>query len=127
MIKVLLIDDEQDFCELLKANLEMSGEFEVVTANNGNLGIMLAQTESPDIILLDIIMPGIDGATVSNKLKENPATRGIPIIFLTALITPSEIGREGRKIKGKYFYAKPVDTDSLINYIHKVLAGSEQE
>ena len=125
MIKVLLIDDEADFCELLKANLEEAGEFEVLTTVNPQEGLQLARREHPDIILLDILMPGMDGGIVAETLKRDSSTSNIPIIFLTAIVTADEIGRDGKQIKGKYFYAKPVDSNSLIALIKRVLAGEE--
>lgn len=125
MIKVLLIDDEADFCELLKANLEEAGEFEVLTTANSQEGLKLARIEHPDVILLDILMPGMDGGMVAEVLKRDSSTSNIPIIFLTAIVTANEIGRSGKEIKGRYFYAKPVDTNSLIALIKKVLSGEE--
>lgn len=123
MIKVLLVDDEPDFCELVKTNLEETGEFEVLTATNGDDGIRLARKELPHVILLDIVMPGMDGSQVAAKLQEDPLTSSIPIIFLTAIVTQDEVGKEGKEIKGRYFFAKPVNTESLVRFIKKVLGG----
>ncbi len=121
MIKVLLIDDEEDFCELVKANLEETGEFEVITTTDPQEGLNLAKRELPHVILLDIVMPGMDGSTLAGKLREDPLTANIPVIFLTAIVTQSEIGSEGREISGRHFFAKPVETPALIRYIKKVL------
>lgn len=124
MIKVLLIDDEEDFCELVKANLEETGEFEVITATDPEQGLILAKRELPSIILLDIVMPGTDGSILAGRLKEDPLTANIPVIFLTAIVSRSEIGPEGREISGRYFFAKPVDTQALVKYIKKILSKS---
>ncbi|MCD6080305.1 MAG: hypothetical protein B6D53_04000 [Candidatus Omnitrophica bacterium 4484_49] len=123
-MKVLLIDDEEDFCELVKANLEETGEFEVITTTDPQQGLTLAKKELPNIILLDIVMPGMDGSTLAGRLKEDPLTADIPIIFLTAIVTQSEIGSEGREISGRHFFAKPVETQALVRYIKKVLGKS---
>ncbi|MDD5613885.1 MAG: response regulator, partial [Candidatus Omnitrophica bacterium] len=84
--KVLLIDDEEDFCHFVKLNLEDTGKFEVFTSGNGSEGIEIAKNEKPDIILLDLLMPVMDGSEVAEHLLRNEPTRKIPIVFVTALI-----------------------------------------
>ncbi len=120
--KVLLIDDEKDLCFFLKANLENTGEFDVIVSNRGDKGIKLAQREKPDLILLDILMPGMSGDEVAEILLENPATAKIPIIFLTAMVTKEEIGDVALKKRGgRNFIAKPITTEELVGAIKKVL------
>ena len=87
MKKVLIIDDEKDFTYFLKFNLQFTNpEFRVLTASNAKAGIKKAIREKPDIILLDILMPRMNGYEVLKKLKENDKTMNIPVVMLTAKI-----------------------------------------
>jgi CheY-like chemotaxis protein len=81
--KILVVDDEKDVVELVSFLLEKDG-YNVVTAANGREALEKVSEEHPDLILLDVMMPEMDGYTVQTKLQENPATKSIPIIILTA-------------------------------------------
>lgn len=83
--RLLLIDDNQDCRTLVKFAIEMVSGWKVLTASNGMEGIAMAKIERPDVILLDFIMPDLDGMTVCKILKRNWLTRSIPIIFITAV------------------------------------------
>jgi CheY-like chemotaxis protein len=120
--RILLIDDEKDLCFFLKANLENTGEFDVIVSNRGDKGIESAQREKPDLILLDILMPGMSGDEVAEILLENSGTAKIPIIFLTAMVTKEEIGDVALKKRGgRNFMAKPITTEEIVGAIKKVL------
>ena len=120
--RILLIDDEKDLCFFLKTNLENTGEFDVLVSNRGDKGIKLAQEERPDLILLDILMPGMSGDEVAEFLLDNPATAKIPIIFLTSMVTKEEIGDNSMKKRGgRSFMAKPITTEEIVAAIKKVL------
>lgn len=120
--RILVVDDEEDFCYFVKNNLEDTGEFDVLTANNGEQGIAIAKEASPDLILLDIIMPGLSGTEVAENLLQDPQTRQIPIIFLTAVVTKEELGPQTlREIGGNNFIAKVVETSELVGAIKEVL------
>ncbi|MCK4278937.1 MAG: response regulator [Desulfurellaceae bacterium] len=120
--RILLIDDEEDFCFFVKANLENTGDFEVTTITRGKEGIELAQKEKPDLILLDIMMPEMPGDEVAEILLNNPETSKIPIIFLTAMVTKKEMGDEAIKEIGKQnFIAKPITSEELADSINRVL------
>ncbi|MBU1086759.1 MAG: response regulator [Candidatus Omnitrophica bacterium] len=119
---VLIVDDEEDFCHLLKKNLEATGEFKVFFAHNGQDGMTLAHIEQPDIILLDVMMPDISGAEVANILKKDEKVSDIPIIFLTAIIKKDEIGVEPmRKIGAHRYIAKPIKTQTLVECIKETI------
>jgi len=125
--KILLIDDEKDFCFFVKQNLEATGEFAVITANRGEEGIDLAREKKPDLILLDILMPNLSGPDAAEILKNDPQTKEIPLIFLTAVVTKDEMGVESiREIGGQNFIAKPVDTESLVSSIRAVSGQREK-
>ncbi|MDP3732547.1 MAG: response regulator [Candidatus Omnitrophota bacterium] len=125
--KILLIDDEKDFCFFVKNNLELTKEFIVTYATNPDKGVEIAKRESPDLILLDIIMPKMEGPDVAAVLNSDPKTKQIPIIFLTAVVTQQEIGSGAiKEIGGQNFIAKPVDTETLANCI-KIRLGQKKE
>lgn len=85
MKKILIIDDERDFCLFVKLNFELDSDYEVIIAVDGKEGLLAAQKEEPDLILLDLSMPGISGQEVLKRLKENSKTRSIPVLILTAM------------------------------------------
>jgi CheY-like chemotaxis protein len=122
MKKIVLIDDEEDFCYFVKKNLEHTGEFEVITTSNSKKGVELVKKEKPDLVLLDILMPGIDGGSLRQSLSEDKATSDIPVIFLTAVVDREDFGKELIKERGgQKFLAKPISPDELIGAINKVL------
>ena len=122
-IKVLVIDDEVDFCYFVQKNLIQNGLFDVIIATNGNDGIELAKNEKPDIILLDLFMPDMPGEDVAAALEENIATADIPILFVTALATNDDIvDSKENKIGNNYILPKPIRTKKLIETIMNILS-----
>ncbi len=118
MKKILLIDDEEDFCHFVKLNLERSGRFKVFTATRGSDGIRIIGDVKPDLILLDIVMQDMDGGEVAYNLKNSDNTKDIPIIFITAILRPAEED----KLRGKHhFLAKPITPDKLIKKIDAIM------
>lgn len=119
--KILLIDDEKDFCFFIKSNLELQGKYNVVIASNGRKGIWAAMWHKPDLIFLDIMMPGMDGLEVLKKIKGYERTMAIPVIMLTAR------DEDVMKIKAAGLYdedymVKPVQINELRARIEKTLA-----
>ena len=122
-IKVLVIDDEVDFCYFVQKNLMQNGLFDVTIATNGKDGIKMAKNEIPDIILLDLFMPDMPGEDVAAALKENIITAKIPILFVTALATNDDIAEGAEnKIGNNYILPKPVRTKKLIETIMNILS-----
>ena len=121
--KILLIDDEEDFCFFVKSNLENKKEFRVITATEGKEGIELARSEKPDLILLDIVMPKMAGEDVADILSKDTRTKQIPVVFLTGIVTGEEMGSEKptKKIGGRNFIAKTVGSKKIISYIEEIL------
>src|SRR5262249_30059669 len=100
--KVLYVEDNDDNVFMLKMRLELLGDFEVLTAEDGEKGCAMAVSERPDIILMDLEMPVVDGWEASRRLKGNPETRDIPIIALSAHATkPIEFDRLVGEIPGR--------------------------
>ena len=118
--KILAVDDEQDVLFMLKKRLDAEG-FRVITASDGRDAVTLARTQLPDLIILDIIMPGMDGSQVAQVLKDDRKTSHIPIIFLTALMSKTEECERDHVVADNYTFAKPIDTDALLEQINRLL------
>jgi two-component system cell cycle response regulator DivK len=120
--KVLYIEDNDDNVYMLKMRLELLGDFEVVAAEDGEKGCDMAATERPDVILMDLEMPGIDGWEATRRLKSNPDTRDIPVIALSAHALAG--AREKALAAGcDEFDTKPVEFDRLVATMRRVLAN----
>jgi len=119
MKKILIIDDEPNFCYFLKKNLKAAGEFEVNTCCDSSEAVARAKKFKPDLVLLDILMPRVSGSQIAETLKNDKETCGIPIIFITAVITPHEVSENGNVIAGRYFIAKPIEIKELVASINK--------
>lgn len=111
--KILIVDDEEDLLSVLELRLTKNGYF-VIKANNGNEAIRLAKEKHPDLILLDIWMPGLGGGEVAELLKDTPETKDIPVIFLTCLYTKGDEESLGHTIKGNFFISKPFEENELL-------------
>ena len=119
--KILIIDDEENFCNLVKKNVEKTNEFEVYTATNGDDGIKLIKEIKPDLILLDIIMPGLDGGDVVSLIRSDESIKDTPIVFLTSLVRKDEVG--AGFTKGYSLLAKTVTVRELIACIKENIRG----
>ena len=118
--KLLLVDDEKDTLLVLEKQLTSAG-YTVVTANSGTQALSLAKSEQPNLIVLDIQMPDMDGGEVAHKLKEDSVTKNIPVVYSTCLLSENEDYISG----GNLMLAKSKDTKELIAVIDKLL--SEQK
>ena len=124
MTKVLYIEDNEDNVYMLKMRLELLGDFEVLAAEDGEKGCALAALERPDIILMDLEMPVVDGWEAARRLKSNPQTRDIPIIALSAHALAGE--REKALSAGcDEFDVKPIEFDRLLATMRRVVASRE--
>jgi two-component system, OmpR family, alkaline phosphatase synthesis response regulator PhoP len=117
--KILIIDDEENFCKLVKKNIEQKGEFEVYIATNGDDGIKLAREIKPDLILLDVVMPGMDGADVISTIRNDNAIKDTPIVFLTAIVTAEEASSQPSFTRGYTLLPKTVTVGELIECIRE--------
>ena len=122
MTKILYIEDNDDNVYMLKMRLELLGDFEVLAAENGEKGCEMAATEQPDIVLMDLEMPVVDGWEATRRLRDNPQTRDIPIIALSAHALAGE--REKALAAGcNEFDTKPIEFDRLVATLRRVLAS----
>ena len=120
MIKVLMVDDEENFLNIVKKNLENTGRFKVKTLVGAHEIIGVAEEFRPDIILIDILMPKIDGVQACELLNSNSIGRNIPIIALSALDTDND-KLMMYKLGVVDFIVKPIEKDDLIAKIDKAL------
>jgi two-component system alkaline phosphatase synthesis response regulator PhoP len=126
--KILLVDDDVDFAEATKLILE-SKKYDVVIALNGNEGLKKVQIEQPDLIILDVMMPEMDGYEVCAKLKADPAYSKIPILLLTAVgnaIPSSKYTKEmGMKTEADDYIPKPVEPIELVGRVEVLFKNSQ--
>ncbi|MFA4988079.1 MAG: response regulator [Candidatus Omnitrophota bacterium] len=119
--KIMIVDDEIDFTRLLKTNLEESGKFEVMTLPNANDIITQVHTFRPDVILLDILMPGIKGIEVCEMLNQDIVGRSIPIIIISALVKEAD-KYKAYKVGVVDYMEKPIELDRLLMKIEKYIS-----
>ena len=117
---ILIVDDEEDVVKPIIFRLEMQG-FDVLVEADGETGFQTALAEMPGLILLDIMMPGIDGLTLCQILKKRPDTSHIPIIMLTAKTTMGDV-EKAFAAKADDYVAKPFEWQELFGKIHRCLA-----
>lgn len=118
--RILIIDDDKDIREATQMCLEILGSWEVLSAGSGKEGLVTAAAEVPDAILLDVMMPEMDGLTTFEKLQENPVTKNIPVILLTAKAQPAE-KRHFTQLCVAGVITKPYDPFTLADEITQVL------
>jgi CheY-like chemotaxis protein len=121
--RILIIDDEDDIREVAALSLETVAGWQVFTANSGTQGLARAIELRPDAILLDVMMPGMDGPTTFRELRKNPATSRIPVLLLTAKVQSSD-QRRFADLGVEAILLKPFDPMTLSVQISKVLGWS---
>ena len=119
MFKILIAEDEQDILDLLVFTLQYGG-YEVVPTVNGNQAIEQTRSQLPDLLLLDVRMPGMSGYEVCRQIKTNPETKHIPVVFLSAKGQESEI-KAGYQTGAIDYILKPFAPDELINRLGEIL------
>jgi len=126
--KILVVDDEESVRDLCTACIQhaLGQGYDVVEASNGGEAIAAAEAEQPDLILLDIMMPEVDGFEVCQRLKASPQTRGIPIVFLTALGEEKDV-EQGLALGGDGYVIKPFNAVTLAAQISELLTERSDE
>jgi two-component system, OmpR family, response regulator len=120
-MKILMVDDEEDIRKVGLLSLRRVGKFEVVQAEDALTGLELARTEQPDLLLLDVMMPGMDGPSALEALKQDPKIQHIPVIFMTAKIQPKDL-EHYRSLGAIGVIGKPFDPMTLPSEIRKIMA-----
>ena len=116
--RILIVDDEHDFIELLQYKLAGHG-YELIVANDGVHALSQARTQKPNLILLDILLPDLDGLSVCEILRRQPGTKKIPIIFMSALT--GDITKRTATMQADDFFTKPLDLNRLEKRIEELL------
>jgi len=119
--RILIVDDEPVITRGIRRILELTGEHEVREENHGSHAMAAAKAFLPDLILLDVRMPEVEGGELASEFRSVPEFREIPIVFLTALVTQEEVNGHGGYIGGERFLAKPVDPVELMNCLREQL------
>ena len=123
MKKILIVDDEMDFCSLLEEVLIESGYKHVRSCSDSTKAIPLILEEKPDLLLLDVNMPGISGDKIASELKKHPETENIPVIFLTGLVEEGQTELSKNMIGNNLFLSKPVRIKEFMEMVKSVLEG----
>ena len=122
--RILVVDDEPSITRLLKLNLEQTGDYQVATENSSKAALATAEEFRPDLILLDVMMPDLDGGRLAGAFQANPINKGVPIVFLTAAITREEVHARRGLVGGLPFLAKPVNLHEVLGCLERHLGGS---
>ena len=123
MKKILLIDDEADIREVAALTLATMGEFEVFEAADGFAGVKIAAVVQPDVVLLDVMMPEIDGPATLGLLRAGADTQGIPVIFMTAKVQASD-KRRLSELGARGIISKPFDVMTLADEVNGILSAA---
>lgn len=119
--KILAVDDEKHIVRLVQVNLERQG-YEVVTANDGKEALEKVESERPDLVVLDVMMPYMDGFEVLQNLRRNPATRDIPVIMLTAKAQDADVFK-GWQSGVDCYLTKPFNPMELISFVKRIFGS----
>jgi CheY-like chemotaxis protein len=118
--KLLLIDDDEAVIEYL--TVKLGGEFELLSTGSAEQAVGLARDGSPDLVLCDIDLPGMDGGDISAALFAHPETRHLPLVFLTALVTPEDLAAKGNQLAGRAAISKQSPIQEIVARIRANLA-----
>ena len=121
--KILIVDDEHDILTMLSKRLKAEG-YSVITADCGKNALITAKSQHIDLVILDVVLPDMEGGEVAAKLNNDHRTKDIPVIFLTALLPKSEEWERKHLIGGNITYSKPYDEVELIEQIEHILYGA---
>jgi CheY-like chemotaxis protein len=122
--RILVIDDEQDFTYMLKLSLESMGYYRVGVENEPARALRAAREFAPDLIVLDIMMPGLDGSEVAARIRSDSSLRDVPVLFMTALVSHREARGGSCSSGGQTFLPKTLGTGKLIECIEEKLAAA---
>ncbi|MDP8212759.1 MAG: response regulator [Candidatus Zapsychrus exili] len=121
--KILIVDDEEDLLKLIRARL-IANNYDVIVAQDGSECLIKVEECSPDLIVMDIMMPNMDGVEAARRLKENPSTENIPVLFLTSAITREDQASDCPINVHDVYYpaiAKPFSPEELLKKIRELL------
>ena len=122
--KILAVDDERHIVRLIQVNLERAG-FQVITAFDGPEALKKVEADKPDLVVLDVMMPKMDGFEVLKRLQANPETRDIPVIMLTAKAQDADVFR-GWSSGVSAYLTKPFNPLELITFVKRIFSGHDE-
>jgi|APSaa5957512622_1039677.scaffolds.fasta_scaffold70783_2 CheY-like chemotaxis protein len=117
---ILIIDDEPDLLEVMRGRLESEG-YEVITSSDGSNGIEKAKSHLPDLIIIDVMMPGIDGFEVLEKIKEYDETKRIPVLIFSSGSEEEVLAKKALSLGAAGYIVKPFKTDALLFTVNKFI------
>jgi putative two-component system response regulator len=120
--KLLLVDDDEAVIEYL--SVKLGGEFELVTTGSAQEALELARSARPDLVLCDIDLPELDGGDISAALFADPATHDVPLLFLTALVSPRDLAAQGNQLAGRAAVSKQSSIEEISARIRTVLEAA---
>ena len=123
--KILAVDDEKHIVRLVEINLKKAG-YEVTTASNGREALEAVALSTPDLIVMDVMMPEMDGFAALKKLKENSATSNIPVIMLTAKAQDADVFK-GWQSGADLYLTKPFNPAELLTFVQRILSSKDEE
>jgi len=121
--RILAVDDEAANTRLMKCYLERTNDYEVREENDARAALSAAEEFQPHLILLDVMMPGMDGGALAACFQASPKLKAVPIVFLTAAVTKKEVKAGGGRVGGESFLAKPVVLTEVVACIKHHLGG----
>ncbi|MDQ2986561.1 MAG: response regulator [Armatimonadota bacterium] len=124
-VKILVCDDERSIVRLIQVNLERQG-WQVITAYDGKEGLEKIMSEAPDICVLDVMMPYMDGFEVLKNLRREPATQKLPVVMLTAKAQDKDVF-EGYHYGADVYLTKPFNPMELVTFIKRIIAGADSD
>ena len=124
--RILVIDDEPEFTSMLKAQLELAGYFDVLEENDETRGVRAAREFEPDLILLDVMMPRLEGSEVAAMFRADRQLRETPLLFLTALVSEADAPRGAYVSGGNTFIPKSLPIARLLETISQAISASRQ-
>ncbi len=125
--RILIVDDEPDFTALFKANLEEVGNFEVREVNDSALALEAAREFKPELCVIDVVMPGMDGGDVVAQLRADPGLRDVPVLMLTALVEENPDTSDGETLTGGLpFVSKTSEFGTILSCVEKHLEEARE-
>src|SRR5665811_1098963 len=121
--RILVVDDKSSDTRLVKLHLERTNDYEVREENDAKAAVAAAEVFRPHLILLDVMMPGMDGGQLAACFQANPYLKAVPIVFLTAAVTKREVEAGGGQVGGHLFLAKPVVLSEVFACLKHHLGG----
>ena len=126
--RILVIDDNVHSARIVKLALERTGPYEVLPVTDPAQALAVTREFSPDLILLDVCMPGLEGSEVAEEIASDPDFAETPIVFLTSIVTPQEAGKAGTLVVGSHEYiAKPIRPEIISACVERHLAWSDRK